>query len=65
MSFKFYYHAKYQMMVVEIDNKEYVCNDIIVNVPSKTVYNLDKHPTFAMVGECKSYEFLNHKMILI
>jgi hypothetical protein len=53
------------MMVVEIDNKEYVCNDIIVNVPSKTVYNLDKHPTFAMVGECKSYEFLNHKMILI
>jgi hypothetical protein len=52
------------MMVVEVDNKEYICNDIEVNVPSKTLYSEGKHPTFAMVGECNSYEFFNKKIII-
>ena len=52
------------MMVVEIDNKEYICNDIEVKVHSKTVYNKDKHPTFAMVGKCNSFEFTNNKMTI-
>ena len=51
-------------MVVEIDNKEYICCDIEVNVPCKTIYNVGKHPTFAMVGECNSFEFITNKMIL-
>ena len=64
MSFRFYYHLKHKMMIVEVGNKQYICNDIEVNVSSRTEHKKDEHPTFAMIGECNSFEFFNNKMIL-